>query len=1123
MKYLQMVLLFVVTTVLLEARTVYFDGENGSTDVWLARDDNAIIRNIYDEDLGSRVVSLSPGTYDIGLGDRSWNNTTERVLSWDMKITDAYTIYVSVDTTEGHRWLFYNRLNVDVGFHGAGILNGIGHRTNNGTWQRVVVDLDRDLRDTEPNNRIIRVNGMRFGGTLGSIDNITLDNPTRRVYENGNNGTANWRISDNDPEGATITLVAEDSDSDETRENVIRLSGNEENNSYTIGDTNSQTGWNNRNQEILQLKMRNNELFTLIVHVQTQEGDKELVYTPVTTDSGISNDGLQIHHGLAKSRDGEGADYGPGTDNRWQTYTIDLKDDLHDYDPDNTLIAVNGITIKGSTLVDDVELFHISEPNGPIEAPPTVYEDAEDGTIDGWRVRQGSNGDIINVFDTTSNSRVIQLTGGGSYILGALNGDNAWHNTTQKMISWKMRSNVAYAIYVVVNTTHGLRYLFYTTSPNRGLRHGFEGGIHHGLGTTTIDGRWRTITRDLQRDLKDAEPENDLIEVNGIIYNGGNNGMLDDIVLYNANERVYEDGEHGIDNWVVSDNTPSGATITNIEDTDRQGRHLQGNIISLNGSGFDNAYMIGGVDSQNGWNNQNVNILQWRFRNFGPEVEVLENRGVIRDPNAFEFRVFVETQNGHRELIYTLGAENLGLIENGTTIHHGLGDDRVRGSVWSGDDPMNELGLWQTLTRDLQEDIWDFEPNNNLISVNGFQVRNSGLVDDIKMLSNAVVSQNNSGDNDDNGDDDNNNNANSIVYEDAQDGNTDGWSVFINTSGTATISNIMDNNRNSRVIQLQGDGLADAYRLRDAQNHRWNDTNHNMIEWSMNYTEAFTIYIEVQTTNGHRYLVYTPRDDNRGIRGEYIRLGVGANMSDGSWHTITRDIQADIHTAEPDNNLVAIESFIIRGSGLLDDIRTLSNSNDNGDNGDDNGDDNNNDDNNNNDDDNNGDNNDNNIAILEDAENGNTNGWTIFANTSGTATISNIMDNDRGSRVISLQGDRKADAYRFRSEDNHNWNDTTHHNIRWSMNYNEDYTIYISVRTTEGRRYLTYTPRDDNRGVRGDYILIGLGANSNNGSWQTFSRDLQADISSFENGNNLIAIDSIIIRGSGRIDDIGVF
>jgi len=401
MKYLKILFLFLFMAIFSEARTVYFDGEDGNTDVWLSRDDGGAVQNIYNQELDSRVARLSPGTYDIGLGDRAWNNRTERVLSWNMNITGAYTIYVSVNTIHGHRWLFYNRLNVDVGFHGAGILNGIGDITNNGTWQKVTVDLDRDLQDTEPDNRIISVDGMRFGGILGMIDNITLDTPHRTVYENGEDGISHWRITDNTPPNATINLIAQDSDNDETRENVIQLIGHNEDNSFTIGgDSVENDGWNNQTEHVLQVKMRNNEPFTMIVHIQTAEGAKRLLYTPTRRDNGISEDGLEIHHGLVISRDGEGVPYGDGTDNRWQTYTIDLEDDLRDYDSDNRLIAVNGITIRGSTLIDDVELLSSVEPNSGIQNnTPTVYEDAEDGTTNGWRVRQGDEGDIVNVFD----------------------------------------------------------------------------------------------------------------------------------------------------------------------------------------------------------------------------------------------------------------------------------------------------------------------------------------------------------------------------------------------------------------------------------------------------------------------------------------------------------------------------------------------------------------------------------------------------------------------------------------------------------------------------------------------------------------------------------------------------
>ncbi|NOZ91457.1 MAG: hypothetical protein GXO60_09255 [Epsilonproteobacteria bacterium] len=317
----------------------------------------------------------------------------------------------------------------------------------------------------------------------------------------------------------------------------------------------------------------------------------------------------------------------------------------------------------------------------------TVIEDAEDNSTSKWQIVQGEIGDIVNIYDSELDSRVIELNGGGSYKIGATGGEKALNIRDDKFISWKMKTSVAYTIYIIADTTDGLRYIFYVSTPSRGLRHGLPNGVHHGLGKTTIDGRWRTITRDLESDLKDAEPDNNLIAINGFIYNGGNNGRLDDIVLYTPQEIVYQDDEVRVDNSYKLD-----------------------------------------------INNSKFKILQWSFKGFGGEPEVIE-RGTIRDPDAFEFRVKVDTANGERDLVYTLGEYNLGLIEGGKTIHHGLGDDRTIGSVWVGDDPLNELGLWQRVTRNLEEDIKDFEHNNSLISVKSFEVKNSGLIDNIKMFS----------------------------------------------------------------------------------------------------------------------------------------------------------------------------------------------------------------------------------------------------------------------------------------------------------------------------------------------------------------------------------------------------
>jgi len=323
------------------------------------------------------------------------------------------------------------------------------------------------------------------------------------------------------------------------------------------------------------------------------------------------------------------------------------------------------------------------------------YEDAEEITTEKWTVRTGSPEDIVNIFDASSQSRVIKFLVGGSYMIGAKSGEHAWTDTENRTLSFRINTELPETIYIPIETTEGLRTLFYRTDiATRGLKHGFIGGIHHGLGTSITDGRWRTITRDLVADLHDAEPNNELLAVNGLIHNGGEGTMMDDIILYNPSKTSYL----GIQ--------------TEVEE----------------------AYQLS-------LDNPHDHILQWSFQGFGEAPRILsddpDERGEIVDPQAFEFSVTVETTYGKRELLYTLGLTDLGLSEDNRTIHHGLGDDRTIGSVWAGDDPMNEMGLWQTVTRDLQEDIYDFEPENQLLLVQSFRVLHHGFINDIAMFSNA--------------------------------------------------------------------------------------------------------------------------------------------------------------------------------------------------------------------------------------------------------------------------------------------------------------------------------------------------------------------------------------------------
>ena len=262
----------------------------------------------------------------------------------------------------------------------------------------------------------------------------------------------------------------------------------------------------------------------------------------------------------------------------------------------------------------------------------TVYENGEDGLADGWRI-QGNGQPATNVYSHSQDSRVIRLEGsGGPWILGAVSGNLAWNNTTEKTISWKMFTGARHTVYIPITTTHGTRYLFYNDLPKRILRHGFEGGILHGLGGynhSEYKNVWRTYTRDLERDLKDSEPDNELISVNGFIYAGAD-VYLDNILLYNPTEQIYSDGSN-INDWVVSDNDPAGANISTV--IDPQGNHIHGSVIQLQGDGLNNRYQLLPLN----WNNTQQSIIQWKSRFY----------------ETYSVSIHVHTTLGDRELLYT--------------------------------------------------------------------------------------------------------------------------------------------------------------------------------------------------------------------------------------------------------------------------------------------------------------------------------------------------------------------------------------------------------------------------------------------------------------------------------------
>ncbi len=189
-------------------------------------------------------------------------------------------------------------------------------------------------------------------------------------------------------------------------------------------------------------------------------------------------------------------------------------------------------------------------------------------------------------------------------------------------------------------------------------------------------------------------------------------------------------------------------------------------------------------------------------------------------------------------------------------------------------------------------------------------------------------------------------------YEDAEDGNTQGnvppnvrgWFVYDNTPAGAQILNVYDAIKQSRVIQFSGtNDNQNGYMLGDWRPNSagsWNNTSEFNVHWCMRYQYSNVVYMRVYTdkaitvsytnqagnpvqfTTKQRYLYYTSvnTDYGPGYAVNYVHHGLGSVTRNGQWHSINRDLQADLNEFEPGTTITSVVAFLIRGSGKVDDI-----------------------------------------------------------------------------------------------------------------------------------------------------------------------------------------------------------
>ncbi len=165
-----------------------------------------------------------------------------------------------------------------------------------------------------------------------------------------------------------------------------------------------------------------------------------------------------------------------------------------------------------------------------------MYENGENSKKDNWRIFLKSNNreKISNVYDTDKNSRVISLSGNkrkSGFILGDFGGKYAWNNRDEFNLEYSIKYKTPTNVYVLLETKLGKRFLKYTPDKMDLGNLVNNKYIHIATPIKSVDGKWHTFKRDLQKDLQRFQPKNRIIKVNAFMIKG--NARVDDIKLSN--------------------------------------------------------------------------------------------------------------------------------------------------------------------------------------------------------------------------------------------------------------------------------------------------------------------------------------------------------------------------------------------------------------------------------------------------------------------------------------------------------------------------------------------------------------------------------------------------------------
>ena len=907
---------FTTSTQSIQNYTIYEDGEDGTTDGWIIYDQNpagATITNVDDTDTASRIIlfqgeGLQNGYRLGGNGGtpEAWNNAS-KVINWDMKFEESFVIYITVETTLGQRYLTYNQSSTSK-IDGIYIINGLDNNqgTINSQWTSVSRNLESDLQVFEPTNEIISVNGFLVRGD-GRIDNIKLPETTVNTAPTVDAGVAQTIALSVD---ATLDGTVSDDGLPTTPGTVTTL--------WTLisGPTGGTVLFADATQVDTTANFSVEGTYVLDLDADDSELTSNDQITITVNTGGIDTTAPTIVGTISTTVTETTAILTWVTDEP-TTSTVNYGENTTYSDTDNTdnvLVTNHSITLSNLTPETEYHFEVISSDGADNSATSadqsfttstqsiqnyTIYEDGEDGTTDGWIIydQDPAGATITNVDDTDTASRIILFQGEGlqnGYRLGGNGGTpEAWNNAS-KVINWDMKFEESFVIYITVETTLGQRYLTYNQSSTSKIdRIYIINGLDNNQGT--INSQWTSVSRNLESDLQVFEPTNEIISVNGFLVRG--DGRIDNIKLPETTVNTAPTVDAGVaqtialsvdatlDGTVSDDGLPTTpGTVTTLW-----------TLISGPTGGtvlFADATQ---VDTTANFSVEGTYVLDLD----ADDSELANNDQITITVNAGGADTTAPT---------IVGAISTTVTET-TAILTWVTDELTTSTVNYGENiPYSEIDNTDnvlatnhsiTLSNLTPETEYHFE----VISSDGAD--NSATSADQSFTTSTQSIQN------------------YTIYEDGEDGTTDGWIIYDQDPAGATITNVDDTDTASRIILFQGEGLQNGYRLggNGGTPEAWNNAS-KVINWDMKFEESFVIYITVETTLGQRYLTYNQSSTSK-IDGIYIINGLDNNQGtiNSQWTSVSRNLESDLQVFEPTNEIISVNGFLVRGDGRIDNIK----------------------------------------------------------------------------------------------------------------------------------------------------------------------------------------------------------